>query len=472
MTPSTIKHLETLFDVGTLSGAPDGSLLEQFAKNRDAVAFEAIVARHSSMVFNVCRRMLREQGDVEDAFQATFLILVRKAGTLRDRERLRTWLYGVARRVASRARSQKDRRRSREQRLFTSEPSVDSPREVERRELFAVLDDELSRLPEKHRSAIVLCDLEGLTYEQAARNLECPLGTLKTRLTSGRKRLRERLIRRGIAPATATLAAGLAGEGANAAVPAKLAASTVGAALQYALTRAAAFSAVSPSVSILTEGVLTTMRLFRLKLIGSAAFLVIAPCAVALGVFAQPASSKYDEQIRQLEERLKLLKNIRSREIELERSRENTQALQASAIEKLRKLNATVDRDVVAVNLAGTTATDDDMIALRAFPNLTTLHLHHTKVGDAGLANLKGLKYLRTLDLFDTRVTDQGLEHLLESLPRLERLELSDTGVTDACLKSFIGLRQLRLLDVRKTKVTEAAVEQFRRWTPGVEVLR
>jgi hypothetical protein len=215
------------------------------------------------------------------------------------------------------------------------------------------------------------------------------------------------------------------------------------------------------------------MRLFRLKLIGSAAFLVIAPCAVALGVFAQqPAGNKYDEQIRHLEERLKFLKAIRSRETELERSRENTQALQASAIEKLQKLNATVDRDVVAVNLAGTSATDDDMIALRAFPNLMTLHLHHTKVGDAGLANLKGLKHLSTLDLFDTRVTDQGLEHLLESLPRLERLELSETGVTDACLKSFIGLRQLRLLDVRKTKVTEAAVEQFRRWTPGVEVLR
>jgi RNA polymerase sigma factor (sigma-70 family) len=468
MTPSTVKHLETLFDAGTLAGAPDRSLVERFAENRDALAFEAIVARHGPMVFNVCRRMLREQGDVEDAFQATFLILVRKAGALRDRNSLRPWLYGVAHRVATRARAQRTRRRAREKRPGTAKSRADCAGEAERRELMALLHEELSRLPEKHRAAIVLCDLEGLTYEEAARDLNCALGTLKTRLTTGRKRLRERLIRRGIAPATATLAAGLVAERASAAVPAKLAALTAEAGVQCAIGRAAGCGLVSTSVLTLTEGVLTTMRLFRLKMIGAAAFLAIGTCAASLGVVAQQqqqGGSKYDEQIRQLEERLRLLKEMRDHEA-------TAQALQANTMEKLRKLGATVDREVVAVNLAGTSATDDDLISLQVFPNLTTLYLHHTKVGDAGVANLKGLKYLRTLDLFDTRVTDQGLEHLLERLPRLERLELSETAVTDACLKSFTGLRQLRLLDVRKTKVTEAGVAQFRRWTPGVEVLR
>src|SRR5579883_324953 len=114
MRSRAIEPIATLFEVGTLAGLPDGPLLERFVAGRDGLAFEAIVARHGPMVFNVCRRLLAESGDVEDAFQATFLILDRKAGSLRDRQRLGPWLYGVAHRVARRARSQSAHRRTRE----------------------------------------------------------------------------------------------------------------------------------------------------------------------------------------------------------------------------------------------------------------------------------------------------------------------------------------------------------------------
>ena len=197
MKVSKIGHIQTLFESGTVAGMSDGLLLERFVARQDGLAFEAILARHGPMVLSVCRRMLPELSDTEDAFQATFLILVRKAGTLRDRQRLGPWLYGVARRVAIRARAQAARRQSRE-RSGAEVAAMRPCEDVERFELLAVLDDEVSQLPEKYRAAIVLCDLEGLTHDEAARQLDCPPGTVKSRLASARNRLRRRLTRRGL----------------------------------------------------------------------------------------------------------------------------------------------------------------------------------------------------------------------------------------------------------------------------------
>jgi RNA polymerase sigma factor (sigma-70 family) len=476
MKPSAIKQIEVLFDVGTLAGLPDGPLLERFVHGRDGPAFEAIVARHGPMVFNVCRRILPEPVDVEDAFQATFLILVRKAGTLRDHRRLGPWLYGVAQRVASRSRSQSIRRRSRE-RPETVEAAVESesPADLERRELFAILDEELARLPERLRAAVVLCDLEGRTYEEAARHLECAPGTLKSRLASARRRLRHRLIRRGVAPATATMAAGLAASSARAAVPTSLSAATVDAAVRCLMGRAAAAGAgsASVSVSILTEGVLTAMFLSKLRTIG-AILLAAGTCAVGLGVLAQTQSqtqtqtrtgTRYDEPIRQLEQQLQSLKLARESEL---RQKER----QDQAASRLEKLDARIERDVVTINLVATKVTDDDLKYLRAFPNLLTLYLHHTEIGDAGVANLQPLKNLTTLDLFDTRVTDTGLAHLADWMPFLQWVDLNATKVTDAGLEHLKGLKHLRRLDVRKTGVTETGATDLRRALPGAEILR
>jgi RNA polymerase sigma factor (sigma-70 family) len=483
MKSSVIQPIATLFDVGTLAAMPDGPLLERFVAGRDGLAFEAIVARHGPMVLNVCRRILPEHSDVEDAFQATFLVLVRKAGTLRDRHRLGPWLYGVAHRVARRARSQSASRRSRERpETGEPEPAVESEscEDLEGRELLAVLDEELARLPEKYRSVVVLCDLEGRTYDEAARHLECALGTLKSRLASARDRLRRRLIRRGVAPAAAALAAGLAASSASAAAPASLARATVDVAVQCLSARSAAAAAAAASVSTLAEGVLRTMYLSRLRTIG-AVLLAVGASAAGLGVLAQaqrptqtppqttnqtqsPPSTRFDDAIRGMEERLRMLRQARDAELARLASQDRTAAW-------VVKLGGRVERDVVSINLVATAVTDDDLKMLSAFPSLQTVHLHHNQIGDAGVANMQGLKNLTTLDLFDTRVTDAGLVHLAEWMPYLQWLDLNDTKITDAGLRHLKGLKHLRRLDVRKTNVTEAGVEELRRALPGAEIL-
>jgi RNA polymerase sigma factor (sigma-70 family) len=441
----------------------DGLLLERFVARRDGLAFEAIMARHGPMVISVCRRILPEIGDVEDAFQATFLILVRKAGTLRDRQRLGPWLYGVAHRVATRARVQAARRRSRE-RSGAEPAAVESSRDAEHRELLAVLDDEINRLPEKYQAVIVLCDLEARTQEEAASQLGCPVGTIKSRLDCARKRLRSRFILRGLAPSTVALGTSLATGSARAAVPAGLLDATVKAILSSIAGRANVTGPVSTSVSTLTEGVLLTMFLSKLKT--TAAILLVAGiCAAGLGVLAQtPAGDKEDKQIKRLEEQIQVLKR-RKEVIAQYKERQDRKAAQ------LEKLGGEIERGVVAINLVATKVTDDDLNSLSIFPNLQTLHLHHTSIGDAGIANLKEVKSLTTLDLFDTRVTDAGLQHLAEWMPHLEWLELYDTQITDAGLESLKGLKHLRRLDVRKTKVTGAGVEALHRSLPGLEIL-
>jgi RNA polymerase sigma factor (sigma-70 family) len=467
MKVSSARHLEVLFEAGTFAGVPDELLLKRFASGRDGAAFEAIVARHGPMVFNVCRRALCERSDVDDAFQATFLILVRKAGAIHDPRRLGPWLYGVAHRVASRARAQSLRRRSHEcPASFAA--ATESHADIERRELLAALDEEVTHLPAKFRAAVVLCDLEGKTYEEAARHLDCALGTLKSRLASGRKRLRCRLMRRGFAPAAVTVVADIAKSSARAAVPARLSEITLSAALSSSTGRAVANSA---AVTELVEGVLKAMFFSRFKAIG-AILLTVATGATGLSVLAQPpADNQYDVQIRRLDDQMQALKQVQDalkqrRDYDAERKRN-----QQTAATRLQKLGAAIEWDVVTVNLAGTKITDDDLKSLSAFPKLQTLYLHHDPITDAGVSNLKGLSSLTALDLFDTRVTDAGLEHLAEWMPCLESLELSDTRVTDSGLRFLKGLHRLRRLDVRKTKVTQAAADELRRALPGLEVL-
>jgi RNA polymerase sigma factor (sigma-70 family) len=185
-----------LWEAGTVSGMPDAQLLERFAAHREDLAFAAIVARHGPLVWAVCRSVLRDPHDVEDAFQATFLILARKADSLWIGDSLCRWLYRVSYRVAQQARAQRDRRRRREQ-AVVERVAIEEERESHRDEVLSVLDHEINRLPEKYRLPIVLCRLDGLTRIQAAEQLGWPPGTVATRLTRGQdllgKRMRKRL---------------------------------------------------------------------------------------------------------------------------------------------------------------------------------------------------------------------------------------------------------------------------------------
>jgi RNA polymerase sigma factor (sigma-70 family) len=212
----------------------DRQLLERFAARRDEEAFAQLVRRHGPLVLRVCRQMLRHQQDAEDAFQATFLVLARKAGSIRKAESLPSWLYGVASRLAGRMRTAGRRRRAREVALVETPTSEARPGE-DLGDLGPVLFEEIGRLPDKCRVPFVLCYLQGKTNEQAAEQLGCPAGTVFSRLARARELLRQRLTRRGLALSGAVLAATLSNlpEQASAAVPPRLAAATVRRALRF-----------------------------------------------------------------------------------------------------------------------------------------------------------------------------------------------------------------------------------------------
>jgi RNA polymerase sigma factor (sigma-70 family) len=255
------RGIERIFNQGSLTGLSEGQLLVRFAAG-DGGAFEAIVTRHGPTVLGVCRRILFDASDVEDAFQATFLVLLKKAGGLRDAEALGPWLHGVAYRVAARIRAGAARRPAEESKGARPE-AVESACEPERTELKALLDEEIARLPETYRRPVVLCYLEGRSHEDAARRLHCSTGSLRGRLDRARKTLQVRLVRRGVAPAAGLAALAAGGEAASAAIPAPLAAATV-ATLARAAT-ATAISATPPAAMELADAVFRGMGLARLR---------------------------------------------------------------------------------------------------------------------------------------------------------------------------------------------------------------
>ena len=241
---SVFRDLDRLFRCG-VAPSGDGALLEQFVAEGDDSAFEALVARHGPMVLGVCRRILASPHDADDAFQATFLVLARKAAQVRAPDRLGPWLYGVATRVARKARTRAARHRH--------EPLTEYParerREAEWSDVMPILDAELGRLPSRHRDVLVLCLLEGASAEEAAHRLGCPVGTVKSRLARGRQSLRDRLIGRGVSPSLA-LAALSASEGYTAPLHPTLIRATLG---------AIASSATAPGVIALTRGATLSM---------------------------------------------------------------------------------------------------------------------------------------------------------------------------------------------------------------------
>ena len=259
-----VPEIGTLFRFGVTGGLTDHQLLNRYmaGPGDDAEdAFAVLVERHGPMVLGVCRRILPDFSDAEDAFQATFLVLVRKARQIARRELLANWLYGVALRTAREVRKNTARRQARE-RQVDAMVRRESPRDEPGDELRAVLDEELSRLPASFRSTVVLCDLEGKTHKEAARLLDVPVGTVSSRLVRARSLLRQRLTRR-LALSAGSVAAALAREAAAAAVPPTLAASAIRAAVQIASGGTSA-GAVSASVTAVTEGVLKSMMIAKL----------------------------------------------------------------------------------------------------------------------------------------------------------------------------------------------------------------
>lgn len=259
-----LRHVRKLIGLPRERELTDSELLQGFTTRRDNACFEALVQRHGPLVLRVCRRVLNDGHAAEDAFQATFLVLARKAPSIRQRGSIAGWLYEVANRVALRARTSSAKRRLHE-RQAGEMVSMETVCTRNREETQELIDEELRRLPEKYRTPLVLCYLEGKTNEQAARELGCPIGSMSGLLMRGRELLRDRLAGRGVALSTVGLTTLLLDNVASAAVPAALVESTVQAAALFAAGQATVLGWASAEAVALAEGVLKAMITSKLK---------------------------------------------------------------------------------------------------------------------------------------------------------------------------------------------------------------
>jgi RNA polymerase sigma factor (sigma-70 family) len=279
-----LRYLHGLIGRGAPVAHPDRDLLEAFARHRDDSAFATLVQRHGSLVWGVCRRVLVHEQDAEDAFQATFLVLARKAASVPWRDDIGNWLYAVALRVARRARGRRERDRQRERIGLVPDTAAGDP-DPARAELAALIDEEVGRLPDKYRRPIVLCCLQGLTYVEAARQLGWPEGTTSARLSRARDMLRRRLTRRGLGLAVLpTVFVETA-----AAAPVEVQRVTIQTAKTFIL------GSLHNPASELAEGVMRAMLKTRLK-IGVAVLLAVALSGAGLAAVAGAFQEKTPEK--------------------------------------------------------------------------------------------------------------------------------------------------------------------------------
>jgi RNA polymerase sigma factor (sigma-70 family) len=286
--------LQALFGLGRVGDWTDSQLLECFkaGDGHDAeAAFSTLVRRHGPMVLRVCKGVLKDEHDAQDAFQATFLVLARGASSVRDRSSVASWLFGVSHRVASRAKVALARRRVHERRAGSMIDQVRRDREGELDVDRAALDAEIGRLPVKYREPIVLCYLEGLSQDQAAIQLGWPSGTVRARLCKARNMLRARLTRRGLVVPAAVVAMTSTAREALAAVPATLIDSTVRAAMLSGAGKVVAAGAASTAVAALANGTTQPASVAWLKL----TFVVLSIGIASVGV---PAAAVHLSQSR------------------------------------------------------------------------------------------------------------------------------------------------------------------------------
>ena len=290
---SVLQHIRKLVAAERTATIADRELLERFIQHRDEAAFAMLVQRHGPMVMTVCRRGLGHVHDAEDACQATFLVLARKAASIRKRDSIASWLHGVAYHAAANLKREVSRRHAHEQ------PSVDVPQEpadITWREVRIVLDEELQRLPRRFQAPLLLCYLEGKTRDEAARELGWSIGTIRGRLQRGRELLRSRLIRRGLTLSAALLASMLAENAVAVTLPATLVVQIAKAAGLVVTGQGAATGIISARVIALMEGGLKAMWMTKLKIV-TAAWVALGLAGMGAGMLtkemlaAQPADA-------------------------------------------------------------------------------------------------------------------------------------------------------------------------------------
>jgi RNA polymerase sigma factor (sigma-70 family) len=280
-----LQHVRGAVLLRNGAGLTDGQLLEDYLSRRDEAALAALVRRHAPMVWGTCRRVLGNHHDAEDAFQATFLVFVRKAASIAARELLANWLYGVARQTALKARGTIAKRKVRE-RQVTEMPQPATGEQDFRDDLQPLLDQELSHLPDHYRAVVVLCELGGKTRKEAARQLGLPEGTVGSRLARARVLLAKRLARHGLVTSGGALGMVLSQTATSGAVPTSKVSKTIQAASLFAAGQRLATGVISTQVAALAEGVLKSMLLSKLKM-AVVAFLVIGTLGIGVSALTR-----------------------------------------------------------------------------------------------------------------------------------------------------------------------------------------
>jgi RNA polymerase sigma factor (sigma-70 family) len=367
---SVVRRLRRAAEPCGPGGLTDADLLRRWIACRDEAAFEALLWRHATAVLGVCRRVLGDAHEAEDAAQAAFLTLARRAHAIGRRQAVAAWLHTVAYRTALRARSR--RPRVAPQSELNALPAAPDEDPVWR-DLRPVLDEEIDRLPEKYRAAFVLCHVEGRTNEEAARELRCPIGTVLSRLARARRRLRDMLTRRGVTLAAGALALGLSAEAAQAAVPGVLIRGAVRAAGLHAVGQALV-GVVPTEVIALTESMVRAMLITKVKMAGALAFGLLLlggggmlsyqtasgqpgrATSEAAPLRAAPAKeedlkallAQKEKELRDLQDQLKAVQEAlrdRTRELEQVAQRQRDQAERARAAELQARQQAEAERD-------------------------------------------------------------------------------------------------------------------------------
>ncbi len=351
---NVVEHLRRL--VASADGdVSDSQLLSRFLAGQDQAAFASLVRRHGPMVLGVCQRVLRHLHDAEDAFQAAFFILARKASSVAKRASLSSWLYSVAYRAALEAKAAKDRRQAREMPMGNHPHPQVAPIEVQ--DWRVLLDQELNQLPDKYRAAVILCDLEGRMRKEVARLLGMPHGTVLSRLSTARQMLAKRLAKRGFPLSASLLAVAIADGRAIAEVPLSLALATAKVALQFASGQTAALALPAAA---LTTGVMKTMFLTKLKMITASVLMVLAVGASGVAYYttigagtALAQDGKGKSELEALRKENDLLR--RSLELALDKVRSQETAM--------RELAAAHNQELTRSKIAQEQAAYNSMVA-------------------------------------------------------------------------------------------------------------
>jgi len=504
-----LQQIRRLITRPTTEALADGGLLERFAVNQEEAAFETLVQRHGPLVRGVCRRLLHDEHEAEDAFQATFLVLARKAPAIRKRHSVASWLYGVAYRVATKARVRADRRRA----CALPGPDVATAPTMDTamRELRQVIDEELSHLPEKYRAPLVLCYLEGKTKDEAALDLGWPSGTVSGRLARARDILRERLTRRGLAFSTGLFVTLMTESTAPAAVPPALVVAAMQAATEQVLP-----ATVPGGVAELTHEVLRDLAVAKLKfawkltaalvLVGLTAGVLcgqafktsspVGPVAPEVGELAKPAADlprTFDSTLalvvwQRLADGTNVpLGNTPSQDrrgVHIPAGSDWFVAALSDGMngfgggfggfgfpgggmgsmpfgapagkpteKELQDLAAEINKLAIpGLALENREYSDADLAHFKEL-DLRFLSVRRTKVTDVGLKELRGISGLRTLVLEGDALTGMGLTHL-RGMKSLRALELSGTAITNESITHLKDLPDLKELVLKQTAVS------------------